>query len=212
MVVKRRGAPVFAAEPTGQPGVYRARVVFPSAGTWSYGVDDGFAEAIPARPRRERGQIAPVEAAPTAGRIPLALAAAGGAGLAAGSPGAPFGGPARRPMKRLALPLLAAGLAFGAVMLATERREPGARDSELAAQSPGLDVFNRWAAAAATGWRGRLHGPIGPDLDERPGPYGRVAEGEDHGSRSDDVMPRTSGSGPRRRAARPREVPAGASP
>jgi hypothetical protein len=34
----------FAARPTGRPGVYRARVVFPSAGTWRYEVYDGFVE------------------------------------------------------------------------------------------------------------------------------------------------------------------------
>jgi hypothetical protein len=32
----------FAAKPTGKPGVYRAEVVFPTAGRWSYAVDDGF--------------------------------------------------------------------------------------------------------------------------------------------------------------------------
>ena len=32
----------FAATPTGKPGVYRAEVVFPTAGRWSYAVDDGF--------------------------------------------------------------------------------------------------------------------------------------------------------------------------
>jgi hypothetical protein len=32
----------FAARPTDRPGVYRARVVFPSAGTWRYEVYDGF--------------------------------------------------------------------------------------------------------------------------------------------------------------------------
>ena len=30
------------ATPTKKPGVYRASVVFPSAGRWSYKVDDGF--------------------------------------------------------------------------------------------------------------------------------------------------------------------------
>lgn len=33
---------VFPAVPTGKKGVYRAQVVFPSRGKWSYGVDDGF--------------------------------------------------------------------------------------------------------------------------------------------------------------------------
>ncbi|MDA0164508.1 FixH family protein [Solirubrobacter ginsenosidimutans] len=33
---------VFAAKPTGKPGVYRATVVFPASGRWEYQVDDGF--------------------------------------------------------------------------------------------------------------------------------------------------------------------------
>jgi hypothetical protein len=32
----------FAAKPTGKAGVYRARVVFPTGGRWSYEVADGF--------------------------------------------------------------------------------------------------------------------------------------------------------------------------
>jgi hypothetical protein len=32
----------FRAQPTGKPGTYRARAVFPSGGTWRYAVDDGF--------------------------------------------------------------------------------------------------------------------------------------------------------------------------
>jgi hypothetical protein len=32
----------FASTPTGRPGVHRASVRFPSAGTWRYVVDDGF--------------------------------------------------------------------------------------------------------------------------------------------------------------------------
>jgi len=31
----------FAAEPTGQTGVYVARVVFPAAGSWSFEIDNG---------------------------------------------------------------------------------------------------------------------------------------------------------------------------
>jgi hypothetical protein len=34
----------FLARPTGRIGVYRARVVFPSAGTWRYEVFDGFTQ------------------------------------------------------------------------------------------------------------------------------------------------------------------------
>ncbi|MGH2943723.1 MAG: hypothetical protein ACRDLN_13215, partial [Solirubrobacteraceae bacterium] len=32
----------FATRPAGRPGVHRASVTFPSAGTWRYVVDDGF--------------------------------------------------------------------------------------------------------------------------------------------------------------------------
>jgi hypothetical protein len=32
----------FPAKPTGEPGVYLAKVVFPEAGKWSYRIDDGF--------------------------------------------------------------------------------------------------------------------------------------------------------------------------
>jgi hypothetical protein len=34
----------FNAKPTGKPGVYRAKVKFPSAGTWRYEVYDGFTQ------------------------------------------------------------------------------------------------------------------------------------------------------------------------
>jgi hypothetical protein len=34
----------FAAKPTAHAGVYRARVVFPSAGRWTYAVDDDFSQ------------------------------------------------------------------------------------------------------------------------------------------------------------------------
>jgi hypothetical protein len=35
---------VFRAVPTGRVGIYRARVIFPSAGTWRYAVWDGFTQ------------------------------------------------------------------------------------------------------------------------------------------------------------------------
>jgi hypothetical protein len=34
----------FRAKPTGEPGVYVAKVVFPSAGRWTYRVDDDFSQ------------------------------------------------------------------------------------------------------------------------------------------------------------------------
>ena len=42
----------FAARPTGSPGVYRARIVFPSAGTWRFEVYDGFVQCNGARTHR----------------------------------------------------------------------------------------------------------------------------------------------------------------
>jgi len=35
-------ARTFQTRPAGRPGVYRAAVTFPDAGTWRYVVDDGF--------------------------------------------------------------------------------------------------------------------------------------------------------------------------
>jgi hypothetical protein len=37
----------FDAKPTGRPGVYHARVVFPAQGRYEYTVDDGFGNALP---------------------------------------------------------------------------------------------------------------------------------------------------------------------
>ena len=37
----------FAAKPTGKSGVYRASVVFPSSGKWTYEVNDGFITGQP---------------------------------------------------------------------------------------------------------------------------------------------------------------------
>jgi hypothetical protein len=54
---------VFPARPTGEPGVYRAEVVFPSGGRWSYEVDDGFTQTHTFPPVRVGGE----RAAPAAG-------------------------------------------------------------------------------------------------------------------------------------------------
>jgi hypothetical protein len=58
----------FAATPTGKPGVYRAKVVFPSAGRWSYAVDDGFISGQPHTfPAVQIGASAPAPAPATSG-------------------------------------------------------------------------------------------------------------------------------------------------
>jgi hypothetical protein len=86
----------FVAEPTERSGVYRARVVFPSAGEWSYSVDDDFsqvhelgsvrigdgdAQATPAAatPRPAAGPPDSGDGATLAGALGIAL----GAGLLA---------------------------------------------------------------------------------------------------------------------------------
>jgi hypothetical protein len=58
----------FAATPTGKPGVYRARVVFPTAGRWQYEIDDGFVSRQPhTYPAVQIGGPAPAPAAPATG-------------------------------------------------------------------------------------------------------------------------------------------------
>ena len=50
--VKKPLVRTFEARPTGKAGVYRARVVFPGAGTWRYEVYDAFTEYGGARTHR----------------------------------------------------------------------------------------------------------------------------------------------------------------
>jgi hypothetical protein len=93
---------VFRARPTGKPGFYRAEVVFPGGGTWSYEVDDGFTQTHTFPPVKVGGE--PATPAPP---------------KAAGSASGDDGGPALA----LALGGVAAGLA-GALALAVLRRRP----------------------------------------------------------------------------------------
>jgi hypothetical protein len=98
VIVEKAGTPgpeSFPARPTERPGVYRATVVFASAGEWRYRVDDGFSAVHDYAPVRigdtsgASGEEATAGAAArgeTAGDGPdylLALAAAAVAGLAA---------------------------------------------------------------------------------------------------------------------------------
>jgi hypothetical protein len=96
-VIVERGSVrrVFAAVPAGapgEPGVYRAEVVFPGPGTWHYVVDDGFTATHtfpPVRVGNGKDDSSPVAAASTGGGpdIALALAVAVAAGVAAGLAG-----------------------------------------------------------------------------------------------------------------------------
>jgi hypothetical protein len=73
----------FVAVPAGKPGVYRAEVVFPAAGTWSYEVLDGFNNDLPHTFPAVRIGSDTVSAAAPAPAPPAAPAAADG-GIAAG--------------------------------------------------------------------------------------------------------------------------------
>jgi YtkA-like protein len=75
----------FQAKSTGEPGVYRASVVFPTGGQWRYAVDDGFSQRH-GYPPVTIGAAAAASAAPPVdegpqwlalGAIVLALLAAG---------------------------------------------------------------------------------------------------------------------------------------
>ena len=48
----------FPATPTGEPGVYVAKVVFPSGGEWSYRVNDGFSQTHSFAPVSIGGPVA----------------------------------------------------------------------------------------------------------------------------------------------------------
>lgn len=72
----------FEFAPTGKPGIYVADVVFPSAGSWRYSVDDDFSQVHTFAPV----QVGAPVAAPAGGDFPawaVAPIAAGALGLAA---------------------------------------------------------------------------------------------------------------------------------
>jgi YtkA-like len=76
----------FAARPTERSGVYRARVVFPSAGEWTYSVDDDFSRVHRLGSVRigARGAQATPAAGPPDSSDGITLAGALGIALGAG--------------------------------------------------------------------------------------------------------------------------------
>jgi hypothetical protein len=103
----------FPAEPTGEPGTYRARVVFDSAGVWRYSVEDGYAGWTHKYPPVRIGRSAEEEPALAA----TAVASGGGS----------HGGPDLL----LALVVgLGAGLTAGAATRLLQRPAKGARVAE----------------------------------------------------------------------------------
>jgi len=69
-----------AARPTGEPGLYRARVVFGSGGRWRFAVDDGFTQTHTYAPVRIGGAPARAQGAGDGADWPAALAVLAGAG------------------------------------------------------------------------------------------------------------------------------------
>jgi hypothetical protein len=67
----------FTGRPNGEPGVYEAQVVFPSAGAWRYEVFDGFTSWD--------GEPAPCAQTHTFAAVSIGGPGGGGAGLAGGS-------------------------------------------------------------------------------------------------------------------------------
>ena len=100
----------FVAKATEQAGVYRARVVFPSAGRWAYAVDDGFSRV------HELGSV----------RIGAGDDSAEAAATASAAPSDPGGGVTL--VGALGIALGAGALA--ALFTAALRRRGGARPAE----------------------------------------------------------------------------------
>ena len=107
----------FTAKPTGEPGMYAAKVVFPTKGTWEYTINDGFSQTHTFKPIAIGD--APAASVSRAGRDPApAPAAAGDSGS-------------------LSVPWTVAGSAAILLALASlfviARRPPRARGSATAA-------------------------------------------------------------------------------
>jgi hypothetical protein len=97
----------FTARPTGRTGIYTATVVFPTAGTWTYEVDDGFSQ---------RHSFAPVE---------IAAATTTAAATADSDDGFPW--------TALGAALLVGVIAAGLTVLFTRRRDRGAPQQAMPA-------------------------------------------------------------------------------
>jgi hypothetical protein len=123
VIITRAGdRDVFPARATSEPGVYRAEVVFPSAGTWRYAVDDGFTQTHTFPPVRVReGGTAK---APATGRDNQPAVAVAQSGPSGGSGDDSGGGSDLLPAVAIAA-VAALAVAFGAALL-RRRRPPAA--------------------------------------------------------------------------------------
>jgi hypothetical protein len=79
------GARTFAARPAGRPGRYTADVVFATAGTWRYAIDDGFTQTHDFAPATigAAASTPPAKASSAGANVGAAFAAAAAAGLLA---------------------------------------------------------------------------------------------------------------------------------
>jgi hypothetical protein len=121
VTITRAGArKAFPARSTGEPGVYSAEVVFPSAGTWRYAVDDGFTRTHtfpPVDVRAGGGGKAPVGGDAARSEPGPGVSGDRAAGAATGD-----GGGSDIPLGLAIAAVLGLTAAFGAVML--RRRRP----------------------------------------------------------------------------------------
>ena len=106
----------FAARGAGRPGTYTVDVVFPSAGRWTYSIDDGFTQTHTYAPVAIGASAAvPPLPSPAASRSP--------AGMSAASAGSGDGG---NVLAALGAALAGGLLAALATALVLRRRRPGA--------------------------------------------------------------------------------------
>ena len=113
----------FAARPAARPGTYTVSVVFPSAGRWTYSIDDGFTQTH---------TYAPVTIGAAAAVPALPAAASGGQGGTAGQAGSGDGG-GGNVVAALGAALAGGLLAALATALVLRRREPGTAPDAAAA-------------------------------------------------------------------------------
>ena len=106
----------FAARRAGRPGTYRVAVVFPSAGRWTYSIDDGFTQTH---------TYAPVVIGASAA-VPAVPVASGGASGAAAPAGGSDDGGGGNVLAALGAALAGGLLAALATALVLRRRGPGA--------------------------------------------------------------------------------------
>jgi hypothetical protein len=82
-IAQGTGTRTFTAAPAGRPGVYRATVVFPTAGRWQYRIDDGFGRTHSYPPVRIGGEAVAAGGGGGGGLPWVPILAALGAGLLA---------------------------------------------------------------------------------------------------------------------------------